>query len=110
MTALHSVSFGGEDVQDAETIQNGVTWGVSGIPHFEGQPVDYTRMKLAAVSKLETGASWHRIDDMVRMVVEGRIVNVTHVVDEASGKLMRVHTIKVADATEIPWDIELPSF
>jgi hypothetical protein len=79
---------------------------VSGLPDFEGQPVDFTRVKLSSVSKLEAGEQFSRIDDTVRMFVEGRVVRVDHVVDELTGKLMRVHTVKVVDAIQLPWDFD----
>jgi hypothetical protein len=82
----------------------------SGIPHFEGQPVESALIKLAAVSKLDAGAGWSRIDDTVRMYVEGRVVGVHHSVDEPTGKLMRVHTIKVVDAIQLPWDFDAGQF
>ncbi len=83
-----------------------VSTGESNLPDFEGQPVDFTRIRLAAVNKLEAGEEWNRIDDVVRMYVEGRVVRVDHVVDEVTGKLMRVHTVKVVDAVVLPWDFD----
>lgn len=77
-----------------------------GLPDFEGQPVHYTRMKLAAVSDLEAGDDAVRLDDVVKMYVEGRVTRVDHVVDEA-GKLKRVHTIKVVDAVHLPWNLNV---
>ncbi len=76
----------------------------SGLPKFEGQEVEFTRLKLTSVSDLEVGEDAYRIDDIVRLFVEGRIVRVDHVVDEKSGQLKRMHTIKVVDAIPLPWD------
>ena len=76
----------------------------SGLPKFEGQDVEFTRLKLTSVSDLEVGEDAYRIDDIVRLFVEGRIVRVDHVVDEKSGQLKRMHTIKVVDAIPLPWD------
>jgi hypothetical protein len=78
----------------------------SGLPDFEGQPVSETRLKLTAVAKLETGEQWSRIDDTVRLYVEGQIVRIDHVVDGPTGKLVRVHTLKVVDAIPLPWDFD----
>lgn len=75
------------------------------IPAFEGHPVDFTRVKLSAAGDLQVDAV-NRIDDIVRLYVEGRVVRVDHVVDEASGRMKRVHTIKVVDAIQLPWDFD----
>lgn len=76
------------------------------IPPFEGHEVDFTRVKLSAAGDLEIDAI-NRIDDIVRMQVEGRVVRVDHVADEKTGKMKRVHTIKVVDAVQLPWDTEV---
>lgn len=75
------------------------------IPPFEGHDVEFTRAKLSAAGDLEIDAV-NRIDDIVRMQVEGRVVRVDHVVDEKTGKMKRVHTIKVVDAVQITWDTD----
>lgn len=80
------------------------TRSVSGLPKFEGQDVEMARFKLTSVSDLEVGEDAHRIDDIMRLFVEGRIVRVDHVVDEKTGHLKRVHTIKVVEAMQLPWD------
>lgn len=77
---------------------------VSGLPKFEGQEVNDSRFKLTSVTDLEVDESAHRIDDIMRLFVEGRITRVDHVVDEKTGLLKRVHTIKVIDAIPLPWD------
>lgn len=82
----------------------------SGLPDFEGQPVEFTRVKLAAVGNLEVGEEVSRIDDTVRMYVEGRVIRVDHVVDSTTGRLMRVHTVKVVDAIQLPWDFDTGQF
>lgn len=81
-----------------------------GLPDFEGQTVHATRVKLSSVGKLEAGDQVSRIDDTVRMYVEGKVVRVEHVVDEPSGELMRIHTIKVIDAVQLPWDFDTGQF
>lgn len=82
----------------------------SGLPDFEGHPVDVARIKLTSVSDLEGPVDANRIDDIVRMVVEGRVVRVDHVVDEASGRLRRVQTVKVLDAVQVPWSSHTGAF
>jgi hypothetical protein len=76
----------------------------SGLPKFEGQDVDFARLKLTSASDLEVNDEAHHIDDIVRLQVEGRVVRVDHVVDERTGHLKRVHTVKVSEAIELTWD------
>lgn len=81
-----------------------VPLSASGVPDFEGQPVDFTRLRLTSVSQLEVDDQYARMDDTVRLFVEGRVVRVDHAVDDKTGKLARIHTIKVIDAIQLPWD------
>lgn len=76
----------------------------SGLPKFEGHEVDFTRLKLTSASDLEVNDEAHHIDDIVRLQVEGRVVRVDHVVDEKTGHLKRVHTVKVSEAIELGWE------
>lgn len=76
----------------------------SGLPQFEGQDVEFTRMKLTSANDLEVSDDAVRIDDIVRLFVEGRVVRVDHAVDNETGKLKRIHTIKVSEALQVPWD------
>jgi hypothetical protein len=78
----------------------------TGLPDFEGQTVDFARLKLTSVSDLEVNEEANRMDDLVRLYVEGRVVRIDHIVDERTGKLKRVHTIKVVDAIQLPWDFD----
>lgn len=81
------------------------------LPAFEGSAPDFARIKLTSVSDLEAGEDEaHHLDDVVRMFVEGRVVRVDHVVDDKSGKLKRVHTIKVVEAILLPWDFDTGAF
>lgn len=83
----------------------------SGLPDFEGQPVDETRIKLTSVNNIEHGeGEFNRLDDTVRMFVEGRVVRVDHVVDNTTGKLIRVHTIKVLEASSVAWNTDNGQF
>jgi hypothetical protein len=79
---------------------------VEGLPDFEGQDVVYTRIRLAGANKLEAGDLVSRIDDTVRLYVEGQVTRIDHVVDPPSGRLMRIHTVKVVDAMQLPWDFD----
>jgi hypothetical protein len=80
----------------------------SALPTFEGQIVESARLKLTSVAKLEVGGDdvFSRIDDIVRLFVEGRVVRVDHVVDELTGQLQRIQTVKVVDAIQLPWDFD----
>lgn len=100
-----------DDVIDADVLSDthAPTGTPARLPNFEGQPVEYALVRLASATKLDVGDNPHHVDDMVRVVVEGRVTNVNHVLD-AAGRLVRVHTIKVADATEISWDVDIPNF
>lgn len=84
-----------------------LTTSVSGLPQFEGQDVECTRLKLTSVSDLELAEDTvYKIDDIVKLFVEGRVVRVDHAVDEKTGTLKRVHTIKVAEAIQVPWTFD----
>lgn len=92
-------------VADGETAPP-LSIGESGLPDFEGQPVEFSRLKLTSVTDLEVNEEANRMDDLVRLYVEGRVMRIDHVVDERTGKLKRVHTIKVVDAIQLPWDFD----
>lgn len=76
---------------------------------FEGQPVTLCRARLTSVAGLELD-DVHQIDDIVRIVVEGSVTGIGHVVDPISGNLVRVHTVKVHDATPLAADAIVPGF
>jgi hypothetical protein len=82
----------------------------SGLPDFEGMSVVQARFKLTSASNLEGPDHPNHIDDIIKMFVEGRVVRVDHVVDEKSGELHRVHTIKVVDAIQLPWNFDTGVF
>lgn len=110
MNETHLRSVRDEDLDEATDSTRDMVTTESGIPNFEGEAVDYARIKLAAVSRVDVGDAWSRIEDTVRMYVEGRVTAVHHAVDEVSGKLVRVHTIKVVDARQLPWDFDAGQF
>ncbi len=104
-THLRSVDTETGEIHDAEIVRD------SKLPDFEGQHVDFSRLKLSSVSDLETPEDQAiHIDDTVRLFVEGRVTRVDHVVDEKTGKLKRVHTIKVVDAVQLPWNFDTGAF
>ncbi|MEO6158662.1 MAG: hypothetical protein ABIQ39_13660 [Ilumatobacteraceae bacterium] len=75
-----------------------VTRHLAGIPDFEGKEVEFTAAKITSVAGLEIDDAVWRVDDYIRMVVECRVVAVHHAVNEKTGKLGRVHTIKAIDS------------
>lgn len=76
----------------------------SHLPSFEGERVDGLKAKFAAANNLELSDDFHRLDQTARMIVTGKVTRVDHVVDERTGRLVRVETFKVIDAVEIPWN------
>lgn len=82
----------------------------SGLPDFEGHTVNAGRIKLSGGSNLEGPAYPNHIDDIVRLFVEARVVRVDHAVDEPTGKLNRIQTIKIIDAIQLPWDYDTGAF
>lgn len=76
------------------------------IPAFEGKDVSFTKAKLTSTSNLEVDDQVFRVDEYVRMEIEGRVVDVAHRVNQTTGALERVHTIKAIEATVLPWEEE----
>jgi len=76
------------------------------IPQFEGQDVNFATAKLTSVSNLEIEDRVLKMDEMVRMFVIGRVVNVSHAVNERTGNLVRVQTIKVIEGEIVDWSEE----
>lgn len=78
----------------------------SALPEFESQPVDLARIKLTGANALDVGDTFNHIDDLVKLYVEGRVTRVDHVVDGRTGKLIRIHTVQVRDAIQIPRSLD----
>jgi hypothetical protein len=78
----------------------------SGLPDFEGMSVELARFKLTSTTNLEGPEYPNHLDDVVKMFVEGRVTRVDHVVDEKTGALHRVHTIKVVDCIQLPYSYD----
>lgn len=101
MTADLSIIPGGEDAVDAapqyEDRSN------NRIPTFEGKDVALTKAKITSVG-LDIEDEVYRVDDYVRMYIEGRVSAVHHVVNEKTGGLERVHVIKAIDGKIIDWN------
>lgn len=79
------------------------------IPFFEGKPVDDIRLK---VTSANTGLEIDevlRMDDIIRVVIEARVGQVDHKVNERTGSLTRNQTARVISAALIPWDPNDPN-
>lgn len=77
---------------------------LGGIPNFDGKVVDDTAMKFSGLaSAIPCGMKVLKIDDVVRITIEGTVTGVSHVVDK-DGNLTRIQTIKPLDVEFTPWD------
>lgn len=77
----------------------------SNIPQFEGQAVASTRAKVGATT-FEIDDAVYSLDEVVRFVVEARVTNVNHVVNDTTGLLQRVHTLKAVEVQTL-WAVDL---
>lgn len=73
---------------------------------FEGVPVHFTSGKVTSASKLEIQDRVLKMDQKIVMVLELRVNDVDHKVDETSGKVTRVHGLKAIDAFICDTDFE----
>lgn len=73
------------------------------VPTFEGHAVSTTKLRLVTPSSIDIENVVLRMDDIVRIVVEGRVTKVDHVVNEKTGELERIQTVKVLDIGFAPW-------
>jgi hypothetical protein len=73
------------------------------LPSFEGKPVSTTKIRIVSPVGLDIDNEVLRMDDIVRMVVEGRVTKVEHVVNDKSGEIERIQTIKVIEVGFEPW-------
>lgn len=67
------------------------------LPQFEGQDVTFAKARLTSVSGMEIDDEVLHLDQIVSMNVEGRVIRIDHVVNERTGILERVQTIKVIE-------------
>lgn len=76
----------------------------SSIPRCEGKEVTGTSVTLTSMANLDIDNAVVGLDDVVRFVGEGRVVGVSHIVNEKTGQLVRVQRIKVIEVAVAPWD------
>jgi len=74
---------------------------------FEGEQVQGLRAKLTSTASLEVSEEHHHLDQTARLLVTGKVTRIDHVVDQRSGRLIRVETFKVVDAVEVAWGATL---
>lgn len=68
-------------------------------PTFEGNKVTGSYAKISTLGLVDIEDRNLKIDDQVRLTVEGKVVGVGHEVDPKTGVLNRVHKIKVDEVT-----------
>lgn len=79
------------------------------IPAFEGRPVDHTVVKMSGTTPLDDLEDVTlSIDDCVQMISMFRVVRVDHQVDDKTGKLIRVQTLKPIETALQPLDPNNP--
>lgn len=80
------------------------------IPHFEGRPVDHTQVKVSGTAPMDDlNDVVLGIDDAVQMVSTFRVVDVNHKVEEKTGNLVRIQTLKPVEMALHPFDTSDPS-
>lgn len=78
----------------------------SSMPTFEGQSVAGTRVKIGTAT-LEIDDAHYSLDEVARFIIEARVTNVTHVVNDTTGLLHRVHTFKITEVQPVTWEVDL---
>lgn len=79
-------------------------------PNFEGRPVDHTVVKMSGAAPLDDLCDIAlSIDDCVQMISMFRVVGVHHKVDEKTGKLVRVQTLRPVEMALHPLDESDPN-
>lgn len=63
------------------------------IPMFGGKEVRASMLRMTAAT-VELDDQVIGIDDIVRIVIEGRVTSVNHQVNERTGDLERLHTVR----------------
>jgi hypothetical protein len=86
--------------------RDSATFGRNGLPDFEGNIVDGARLSITGGRGLDVGDEVNAIDDTVHLYVQGRVTDVQHKVDKASGALVRIHVIAVMEAAQLPGDFD----
>ena len=80
---------------------------LSDIPNFEGQSVDFTKASFTSGTNLEIDDKVFRTDEVVQFIVEARCAGINHKVNEKTGCLERVHSMKVIDVLPVPYEFTI---
>lgn len=75
---------------------------LTSIPAFEGNAVDFTKLKIVSAANLECDDQVFRHEDIVTILVEARIAGIDHKINDRTGKLERIHTAKAIEAMVLP--------
>lgn len=86
-----------------------VTPIVPPIPMFEGKPVAGTSLKITSTAALDVGDLVLKVDDIIRITVDARVSAVHHNVNERTGDLFRVQTVRPLSVEITPWNPEDPN-
>lgn len=82
---------------------------VAPYPSFEGKPVDAVRVVQTASRGAFDGVDTvMSVDDRVLVMAQFVCVGVSHEVDDKTGNLVRVQTLKPVEMILHPWDVNDP--
>lgn len=79
---------------------------VPAIPFFEGKPVDASALRITGSNVLDLHDATLGMDDIVQLVVEAQVNDVSFKVHEPTGRLVRFHAAKVINAYVKPYSVE----
>lgn len=73
---------------------------------FEGQDVHFAKMKVTSAAGLECSDRVVHMDDKVVLVLELRCTDIAHKIDQNTGRMTRLQTVKAIDAFMVDTDFE----
>lgn len=109
---LHAVPPHADDEDDfkpawMQEVDNGEYAEVrSELPTFEGEEVTFTKAKITSVP-LDIGDRVLRMDESLKLVIEVRVISIDHKVNQTTGKLERIHTLKAINTLPIEWEMDM---
>lgn len=75
------------------------------IPAFEGRPVDGVAVKMSGAAPFDDLTDIVlSVDDVVQTLTMYRVVGVSHTVEQKTGKIVRVHTLRPVEMALQPLD------
>lgn len=69
------------------------------IPDFEGKTVATTKVRMSSTLGMDIQNTVLKTDDVVYLVVEARVTGISHQVNERTGDLERVQTLKAIEVS-----------